>query len=364
MHLRAWLLWIASLVAVTLSTHNPLYLALILLIAQVVSSRVALASGTSAPTWWARFGLFVIPISALFNAISVHFGDTVLFSIPGNLPLVSGVVTLEALAYGAINGLLITVVISVFGVFNIAVPPYQLVRSTPRAFQSMGVTVGIALTFVPQTVKRFREVREAQAVRGHRVRRLRDWLPLWLPLLIGGLEQSTQLSEAMVARGFGATQDRATSLRTRMLFALGLALVLAGWLLRFAAHGVADLGTVLMLAGAGLVVLGLWWSGRAVPHTVYRPQVFTALDAACAMISVAVAALLLLPLPWIPRESLAYYPYPQLSLPIFDPIIGVLMLGWLAPLARLASSSSLPVPDVPAHVTTADDPDQHYRPRG
>jgi energy-coupling factor transport system permease protein len=332
MHLRTWLVWIATLVVVILSTHNPFYLILILLINQVVSARLAEMNGTARPTWWWRFGLFVIPISAAFNAVSVHFGDTVLFTIPWNLPLVSGTVTLEAMTYGALNGLLITVVISVFSIFNLAIPAYQLVRSTPRAFQSMGVTVGIALTFIPQTLRRFKEVREAQAVRGHHLRHMRDWLPLWLPLLIGGLEQSTQLSEAMVARGFGATQERATTLRTRALFVLGLALVLSGWIWRFALSSGVIPGTVVMIAGAGLVLAGLWSSGRSVPHTVFRPQPFTLRDKLCIIVSVLVAVLLLVPVPFLAQQSLVYYPYPMVTLPAFDPLIGILILGWLSPL--------------------------------
>jgi hypothetical protein len=156
-------------------------------------------------------------------------------------------------------------------------------------------------------------------------------------LLIGGLEQSTQLSEAMVARGFGATQDRASSLRTRLLFTLGLAFVLVGWLLRFAVRGVADFGAGLMVIGSALVMSGLWWSGRAVPHSVYRPQTFNAYDALCLILSLAVAVLLLLPLPipFVARESLFYYPYPQLTPPTFDPLLGILMLGWLAPVVAI-----------------------------
>ena len=335
MHLRSWLLWVASIAAVTLTTRNPLYLALTLMIVQIVSTQVAKANGGAAPTWWLRFAVFVVPISALFNAISVHFGDTVLFTIPGNIPLLSGIVTLEGLVYGALNGALITVVIAVFAVFNLAIPAYQLVRSTPRTFQSMGITVGIALSFIPQSARRLKEVREAQSVRGHRVRGLRDWLPLWLPLLIGGLEQSTQLSEAMVARGFGAIQDRTTSLRTRALFAAGLCLVLIGWLIGFVVRDIGAASTVLMLLGALLVFAGLWFSGRAVPHSVYNPQHFTVIDGLCAVSSIVIAVLLLVPNPIISQQSLLYYPYPHLTAPLFDPIAGLLMLLWLLPLIAL-----------------------------
>lgn len=332
MHLRTWLVWIGSVVAIGLATRNPLYMAELVLIVLLVSSRIAQVKGTSIPWWWLRFGMTVIPLSALFNAATVHFGDTVLFTIPGNIALLSGIVTLEAIVYGALNGFLITIIMAVFGVFNLAVPGHQLVRSTPRAFQSMGVTVGIALSFIPQTLRRFREVRDAQAVRGHRVRRLRDWLPLWLPLLIGGLEQSTQLSEAMVARGFGATSDRSSSLRTRAALTLGLSLVLAGWLLRYIAVDAEIISVVALGGGALMVVAGLWSSGRAVPHTTYRPQRFTLGDAICLLACIAIAVLLLAPLSIISQTTLHYYPYPALSMPEFDALIGILLLGLLAPL--------------------------------
>ncbi len=335
MHLRSWIIWIASIVAVALSTRNPLYLVLIMLVAQIVNVRMASANGTAVPTWWLRFGALAVPLSALFNAISVHFGDTVLLTIPGSVPLLSGIVTLEALVYGALNGLLITAVVSVFSVFNIAVPAYQLVRSTPRAFQSMGVTIGIALSFIPQTARRFKEVREAQAVRGHRVRHLRDWLPLWLPLLIGGLEQSTQLAEAMVARGFGATANRHSSLQTRTLLALGLVLILSGWLASFIVKGIAIAAIAIMAVGVLTIGTGLWLSGQAVPHTVYRPQQFTLLDGLCLVSSIIVAGLLLLPIPFIAQTTLQYYPYPALTPPLFDPTIGLLMLAWLSPLLAI-----------------------------
>jgi energy-coupling factor transport system permease protein len=340
MSLRSWIIWIASIVAVTLSTRNPFYLLLVLLIVQIIGNRVAHVQGKNAPIWWLRFGAFAIPLSAFINAISVHFGDTVLFAIPGSIPLISGIVTLEALAYGALSGVLITVVIAVFAVFNIAVPSHQLVRNTPRVFQSMGITIGIALSFIPQTIRHLKEVREAQSVRGHRIRGIRDWLPLWLPLLIGGLEQSTQLSEAMVARGFGATQGRTASLRTRALLTAGLALILAGWLIGFLIRGSDLVGVVIIVAGAVFVIYALWRSGRAVPHTIYIAQVNTVVDSLSNIASIAIAALMLIPNPLFSQASLQYYPYPTLTPPVFDPLSGIIMLFWLLPLLTTQRAGS------------------------
>ncbi len=333
MHLRAWVAWIASLLAVALSTRNPLYLTILLLIAVAVSSHFAQLRNRPAPTWLARFAAFVIPISTLFNALTIHIGDTVLLVIPGEIPLLSGPVTLEAAAYGSVNGLALITMISVFSVLSTATPAHQLVRGTPRAFQSIGVTVGIALSFIPQTLRRLREVREAQAVRGHKVKGLRDWLPLWLPLLMGGLEQSMQLSEAMVARGFGATHNRTAPARTRWLLFSGLVCVLAGFVLSLAAAHPAFSLTA-MAAGGVFILLGLRQAGNASPHTTYRLTPFTRLDAVCAGISIALGLLILLPVPLIARDTLHYTPYPRFAMPSFDPALGILMLGWLTPLLR------------------------------
>ena len=43
-------------------------------------------------------------------------------------------------------------------------------------------------------------------------------------------------------------------------------------------------------------------------------------------------SLVRLPLPGLDRSSLGYYPYPQLTLPRFDSLIGVSILGLLGPI--------------------------------
>ena len=106
MHTLVWFLWAFGLMAVALGTRNPLYLLLLVLI--VCTVREVLPKRRSGMSI-IRFALFAVPASALFNALSVHFGETVLFTIPGNLPILSGPVTLEALT--AAREALITVAV-------------------------------------------------------------------------------------------------------------------------------------------------------------------------------------------------------------------------------------------------------------
>ena len=143
-------------------------------------------------------------LSTAFNTLTSHYGETVLFTIPGNLPLLSGPVTLEAMVYGATNGLVLTGMLASFMVLNLALTVRELISLIPQAFFPMAVVTSIAVTYLPTTLRQFRQIREAQAIRGHQMRTLRDWLPLWMPLLVGGLEHAMQLAEAMTARGFAS----------------------------------------------------------------------------------------------------------------------------------------------------------------
>ncbi len=221
-HPVAWAGWLASALVALSATRNPLHLTLVLLCVAVVNVLIGSSDEASfAPVSPLRFGGVVIALSALFNAATVHLGDTVLLRLPSGLPILGGPITLEALAFGVINGLVLTGIFAAFTTFNQALPIRSLMRLIPRAFYPVAVVVSIAVTFVPTTLRQFQQIREAQAVRGHRVRGLRGWLPLFMPLLVGGLERALQLAEAMTARGFASvgsenpdTTSRSTSLTT------------------------------------------------------------------------------------------------------------------------------------------------------
>lgn len=326
---RAWFLWTVTMLVVASSTRNPLYTVLLLLVAVVVGAVCTPGRDRRAALLPLRFAATAVPLASLFNGLTGHLGDTVLLQLPDWLPLLGGPLTLESLIYGAMNGLTLTAILGGFTVFNRVTPVRDLVQFVPRAFHEAGVVLSIALTFIPQTTRSLARIREAQAVRGHRTRGLRDWLPIVVPLLVSGLERSMGLAEAMVARGYGAVSDRAQSLRAQALLALGLLMLLGGWLAWL--FGLAWKGVALggIVAGAGLILGVVWLGGRAVPHTAYRARRWTGRDTIVLLGCGLALAVVLLPLPG--QVTLAYSPYPHLSVPPFDPFVGLGLLGLLAP---------------------------------
>ena len=325
---RVWLAWAMSGLVLASSTHNPLYALLLLLTVAVVAVR-RVPSRTQ-QLLVLRFAALVVPLAALFNGLTAHLGDTVLLRLPERIPLLGGTVTAESLLFGATNGLLLAVIVGAFTVLNGAVQTHELVRLAPRAFHEAGVVLTIALTYLPQTGRTLRRIRQAQAVRGHRLRGLRDWLPIFVPLLVSGLERSMGLAEAMVARGYGAVASRAHPLRLRGMLALGLLSLLGGWLGWLFLPAWKWVALTTLLGGAALILAALWLAGRAAPRTTYRPRRITAASLLVLLGCAVALGAVLAPLPGS-REALAYTPYPLLTLPPFQPLVGAGLLGMLVP---------------------------------
>lgn len=341
-HPGAWSLWALAAALVALTTRNPAYLALLLLAVAVVRQALpARAAGAAGWGFFVRAGLLLWLITIPLNALTAHYGQTVLFVLPRTLPLIGGLVggpvTLEAAVYGFLSGLALLAVLVVFATLNQAVDPFQLLRALPAVLFQTGVMASIALTFVPQAVVALREIREAQAIRGHRGRGLRDAVPLLMPLLTTGLERSLQLAESMEARGFGAAPVRSPAARRwgqRLLF-LSILLILVSLLLR---AGVVPspaplnglLGGGLLLAGGVALVAALILQGRSVQRSRYRPRRWgpgdTVVVLAAGLLAAAYIVVLLL---W--PAALSYSPYPQLAWPAFHPALGALFLLLTAP---------------------------------
>jgi energy-coupling factor transport system permease protein len=327
-HPLAWVVWLASVIAGVSVTRNPLYLVLLLLsinfVGWLVRQQLASLPPLVSPI---RFTVWVVGFAGIFNMLTSHYGETDIFTIPGRIPFLSGPITLEALVYGFINGLVLAGLFSGFGVMVQAVPVRNLLRLVPRVFYPVAVVVSIAVTYIPATLRQFRQIQEAQAVRGHQVRGLRDWVPLLLPLLIGGLERALALAEAMTARGFASPVQGESTIHPRLTLLAGLAMLLTGWIFQWV--GWRQLGWLVMLIGAALLIGGFWLLGRKSTHTIYRQDPWCHRDWLVCLTSGGFLAIF-----WLPGFASfepGYEPYPQILLPTFNVWIGLAILCILVP---------------------------------
>ena len=326
-HPYAWLAWCTAAVSATLLTRNPFYLTLALLAVLWARSVVApRAAGMTA--WLVRWGWLLIAFAALFNGLTIHYGEHVLVRLPSSLPLIGGAITAEAVVFGALTGLSLVTLLVIFATFNDASDYAELLRLTPGFLFQAGLVVSIALVFVPQTVRAYRDVREAQMIRGHRLRSWRDVLPLLLPLLINGLERAIQLAEAMESRGFGG-RPVGGGLRARLALLLGLTVLLLGvGLHRLLAHPLIGLG--LSAIGLAMLAWGFHRLNRAVRRTRFHQRAWRDEDITLLLISLAVLAAV-----WgaalFKPSLLAFYPYPRLHMPPFETWLGLVYVGIAAP---------------------------------
>ena len=312
-----WLLWALAFLVVSYTTRNPLYL--VLLGAVLWATAEAHAQRLSR-----RLFLTMIGLGLLWNFLTVHVGSTVLFALPGTWFLIGGPYTLESALYGALNGLALALILSAFGLLMSRLSPRDLVRLTPPALYEAGLVLSVALAFLPQSRETLEEIRQAQAVRGHRVKGLRDLLPLLLPLLITALERALQLAETMEARGFTSWRGGG-SRRAAAAFVVALLLLLTGSggaLLQWPAW----VSGALMAAGVAAIAWGVRGVGRGRNRTasLAGPRLT---HAAWLMLGGALAALAL----WgglllFAPQTLAYEVYPRPTAPPFSPWAGLALL--------------------------------------
>ncbi len=336
-HPYAWTLWLVAGVTAVLVTRNPLYLLIILLAAGFLyavllrrAARQQLDAADNLPLAWRtilRLALFLWGFAILFNALTVHIGDHILFTLPASWPIIGGPITLEAIIYGVVNGLNFVNLILLFAIYNSVLGPHTILQMIPGFAYQTGVAISIAISFAPQTIIAWNEIREAQRLRGHKVKGLRDTLPLFVSLLGHGLDRAIQLAESMDARGFGG-RILPTSPRQQWLIRLsaisGLLLLLAGLILKSYYRATPWAGITLLIGGALLMGFSLWRGSRRVQRTRYRRWLWRPRDI-ILMIGSGFLLVSVLLLSWLNPDALFYYPYPPYDiLPTFNPFLGLL----------------------------------------
>lgn len=319
-----WLLWLLMTVAFLLSTRNPLYLLVILIGLLILGAFMAKKKHHS---FWLRqnlrFLLTMLILSTLINTFFTHSGQTILFTIPENWPLIGGGITLESLFYGIINGLVIGSLYLVFNIINLALSIKQLTRLIPTAFHPIAVMVTIALTFFPSIQQRAREIKEAQMIRGNPMNKVSDWLPLLLPLLVTSLEKAILLSESMAARGFHASQSSNTSTLAIIGSITATFAVFSGWILRLYSYP-EFLSIILYIFGASILIMTFFLTGRQSKITHFHQEQWQKCDILGTTFFTLILAGFIIFNITDRLPSLAYSPYPALSWPSLQ-IIGLIL---------------------------------------
>ncbi len=320
-----WIVWGIAVTLATIATRNPLYLALVLSATAVVYLSRRPRSG-HAQIWSIviRIGVLVAAVSVSFNLLTVHSGDQTIVRIPGAIPIIGGVITANALVYGISSALAILSLIVTAATFGSIVDRASLLRSVPQSLSSAGVAAIIGLSFFPQTVVSLREVREAQAARGFRIRSVRDIRPLVVPVLTLGLESAFSLAEAMESRAFGG-EPRSSGFKPWM-FVTGILLAIIA--VSLVISGLVVGAALCSIASVGLITMGLM--GSPTSRTSYRPSVWRTGDwvmLVFAAISFSIFGIAIL----FFAASVDWSPFPTLRTPVVNPLLSVACLLLVAP---------------------------------
>ncbi len=336
-HPYAWTLWLFASAIAVLVTRNPLYLVILLLVTGFLHAvllrrfeREHHGGGRSLVLAWRTIvylALFMWGFSILFNALTVHVGAHPLFSLPASWPIIGGPITMESIVYGFVTGLGFVNLILIFAIYNSVLGPQIILRMIPGFAYQTGVAVSIAISFVPQTLIAWEEIREAQRLRGHNVKGVRDLLPLFVSLLSYGLDRAIQLAESMESRGFGGRLLQSSARETwliRISAIAGLLLLLLGFVVRSYDASAFWTGLALLTAGLLLLTISLWRGGRSVKRSRYRHWLWRPRDIFLSAGSGLLLASVLL-LTWISPHALFYYPYPPYDFtPDFNLFLGLI----------------------------------------
>ncbi|GBD15123.1 hypothetical protein HRbin26_00009 [bacterium HR26] len=322
MNAPVWLTWAAVATLGVAITRNPLYLSLAL----GATASVYLAVDRRRPLGRPptrlplQIGLAVALASVVFNALTAHVGDRVLWRLPSGWPIVGGPITLNAVLYGLLTATVLLTLLVVAAVLDGALDRAQALRLVPPTFSTAMTSLALALTAFPMAVRAVREVREAQQARGISgppALRLRSIL---VPVLHRGLEHAFAVAETLECRGFGAENPSPWARRLMLAAVGGLCTLVLGMV---TGDGrLAELGLLSALLALFLLFRGAWAGVRRLRWS--REEMAT------LALALGGAAILLGTLALAPAE-LTYSTYPRLSWPPFHPVTGLAYLSLATP---------------------------------
>jgi energy-coupling factor transport system permease protein len=201
MNARAVAAWSGACLFIVLYTTNPAYKVLVLAAA---FAALAAGAGLARMRRLTKGVALIAGMDVALNFVSAHLGRTTLFALPDNIPALGGPYTLEALAFGAANGITVAAAIIAAAAFSLLLNPHDVMEALPKALSRTGTAIAASMNLVPSVSSSFTQVSEAQRMRGWQPKGPRSWAEVVVPVVLTSVEGSIQLAESMEARGFGS----------------------------------------------------------------------------------------------------------------------------------------------------------------
>jgi energy-coupling factor transport system permease protein len=197
-------LWALSLTAASLILYHPL--ALLALLLAVVGAAVGAGVGARIVRSLRMAAIVALPI-VLINVLVSRQGLTV-FARLGDLgPFGQGDLTLEALAYGGVIALKVTLLILITGLAGLAIDPDELLRIFRRLSFRSALTATLATRMLPVLAADSQRLAEAQRTRpGGGPGGARGRVALLSAIVAGSLDRAMDVAATLEVRGFAASR--------------------------------------------------------------------------------------------------------------------------------------------------------------
>jgi energy-coupling factor transport system permease protein len=267
-------LWALSLIAAALILYQPL--ALLALLVGVLGAAHGAGVGRLIGRSLRLATIAALPI-VLINVLASRQGLTV-FARLGDLgPFGQGDLTVEALVYGAVIALKVTLLILVTSLASLAVDPDELLRGFRRLSFRSALTATIATRMLPVLAADSQRLAEAQRTRpGGAPRGVRGRIALLSAVVGGSLDRAMDVAATLEVRGF------AVSRRTR-------------WHDRSGAAPLSRHDLAFVASAAAVLALALVGRLAGVADFTAYPQISMTLDWGTLALCVAIALAVVLP---------------------------------------------------------------------
>lgn len=180
--------------------RHPILLGLSLLAAVVYAVRLAGWKGM-------RYGLLLVPVcllSAAVNPLFSHRGETILGHFPNGAPI-----TLEAVLYGAVSGLMLAVVLLWFYSLHEVMTSDKWLYLSGRLLPTVSLLLAMVFGLIPKYRRQIKRISDAQRGIGKDIgngtikERLSHGMGIMSIMATWALEHSVETADSMRSRGYG-----------------------------------------------------------------------------------------------------------------------------------------------------------------